>query len=60
MQTTEDNTKAGARGTSASSADGHCVREWRQPWCWSVYGSVVHPHGGGEPVMGIFICNLAW
>ena len=26
------------------------------------YGSVVQPHGGGDPVMGqfIFVCNLTW
>jgi hypothetical protein len=50
MRNTEDNTKAAVPVSAASAAfirAGGCVARER-----NIYGSVVQPHGGGEPVIG--------
>jgi hypothetical protein len=59
MRNTEDNTKAGAAVSVASAAViGPCGGVTRAEF----YGSVVQPHGGGEPVMGQFtvVGTLTW
>jgi hypothetical protein len=60
MRNTEDNTKAAVAvsGASAHSSCHEAVLLARR----HIYGSVVQPHGGGDPVMGQFtvVGTLAW